>query len=185
MIYRSCARAIRRRERRRLQQTGSDDSALLRQRMALWADRPSSAFRLCYVDSSFSLNEVRTRPVFPFSGGSSQTFAPVLPPLLTCPICSSGALLKAKIDSSRSTASFLAPGRTPVRLGPATTEEAAPRLSSMFASPIEKLPCCGSSASNQVSRRWFIIAVSILKCTACAQPSLSGLGLSLPSIAGA
>ena len=52
------------------------------------------------------------RPLFPFCGGSSRIFAPVGPPLAARPICSSGALLKAKIDSSRSISSpLLAPRR--------------------------------------------------------------------------
>ncbi len=48
---------------------------------------------------------------------------------------------------------------------------AVPRFNSMFARPIEKFPCCGSPASNQLSRCWFIIAVEIVKCSAGAPPS--------------
>src|SRR6266540_1115965 len=51
---------------------------------------------------------------------------------------------------------------------------------SMFARPIEKFPCCGSSASNQLSRCWFIIAVDIVKCSAGAPPSATALGSAFP-----
>ena len=62
---------------------------------------------------------------------------------------------------------------------------AAPRFSSMFARPIEKFPCCGSSASSKPSRRWFIIAVAIVKCSARCTPLFTGFGFSFPSIAAA
>ena len=51
--------------------------------------------------------------------------------------------------------------------------------------PSRNFPCCGSSASSQLSRCWFIIAVAMVKWSAGAPPSLSGFGFSFPSIAGA
>src|SRR5207244_716423 len=51
----------------------------------------------------------------------------------------------------------------------------------MFARPIEKFPCCGSSASSHPSRCWFIIAVAIVKCSAGAPSSLNGFGFSFDS----
>ena len=123
-------------------------------------------------------------PLSPFCGCDRDNFAPVLPPFATRPICCSGALVKEKMDSSRSTSELelLFPIAFDSPLGDTS---AWPRFSSMLASPIPKAPCCGSSASSQLSNRCPIIAVVSAKCTAGAPPSGRGRGFNLPSIASA
>ena len=111
-------------------------------------------------------------------------------PCGTCPICSSGALLKANIDSSRSTSSLMLLLVLVIHSRAGDSVNRYPRppraaLSSMLARPMEKFPVCGSSASSQPSRCWFIIAVAMAKCSAGAPPSFSGFGLSFASIVGA